>query len=141
MLRGALWVVLSMGLAFAAGAQEPEESCVGKVRLRGPIWDITTNELEAGLGVVLDQVVEAYRERCVGKLVVIEAHAYGLPTPELNETLSELRAAVVRHELVKRGIPASEMVLAPIGSARPMFAGSGRDWELRNRRITFRVAN
>jgi outer membrane protein OmpA-like peptidoglycan-associated protein len=143
MLRIALGLGLSMMLALAAGAQEtePEESCVGKVRLRGPIWDITTNQIEPGLGPVLDDVAKAYQERCAGKLVVIESHAYSLPTPELNEMVAELRAEVVRHELERRGVPASEMILAPIGSGRPMFPGSGADWADRNRRITFRVAN
>jgi outer membrane protein OmpA-like peptidoglycan-associated protein len=134
---------LAMTLALAAGAEEApsEESCVGKVRLRGPIWDITANQIEPGLGPVLDEVAQAYQERCAGKLVVIESHAYSLPTPELNEMLAELRAEVVRHELEKRGVPGSQMILAPIGSGRPMFEGSGPDWADRNRRITFRVAN
>jgi OOP family OmpA-OmpF porin len=143
MLRWAVGLGLAMALVLAAGAEEApsEESCVGKVRLRGPIWDITANEIEPGLGPVLDEVAKAYEERCAGKLLVIESHAYSLPTPELNRMVAELRAEVVRHELGERGVPRSEMILAPIGSARPMFPGSGADWAHRNRRITFRVAN
>jgi outer membrane protein OmpA-like peptidoglycan-associated protein len=133
-------VVMAPGPGRAQGL-ESEESCVGKVRLRGPIWDIAANELEPGLGEVLDVVAHTYQQRCAGKLVVIESHAYALPTPELNDKLADLRASVVRHELSKRGVPASEMVVAPIGDRRPMFPGAGPDVAERNRRITFRVAN
>lgn len=144
--RWLAWVACVSGLLLAAGparAQEPDlaDECVGKVRLRGPIWDLASNRLEEGLGIVLDEVARTYKERCLGKLVVIEAHAYELPAPELNEKLSELRAAVIRHELVQRGVPASELLLAPIGAARPMFPLDAPDAAERNRRITFRVAN
>lgn len=140
------WVACVSGMLLAAGpapAQEPgvTDQCVGKVRLRGPIWDLAANRLEEGLGVVLDEVARTYKERCLGKLVVIESHAYELPAPELNQKLSELRAAVIRHELAQRGVPASELRLAPIGDARPMFPLDGPDAVERNRRITFRVAN
>lgn len=145
-MQRVLLLGLLIGVVMVPGpgrTQEPagQESCVGKVRLRGPIWDITANELEPGLGDVLDRVASLYQQRCLGKLVVIESHAYALPTPELNEKLADLRAAVVRHELSKRGVPASEMVVAPIGERRPMFPGSGPDAAERNRRITFRIAN
>jgi len=142
-LRAILCLGLSIGLASGAAAQagDTEDPCLGKVRLRGPVWDVTTHQLEPGLDGVLDAVAAAYRERCVGKLVVIESHAYSMPSAELNEMLAEIRAAVVRHELEKRGVPRSEMSLAPIGDRRPMFEGSGPDWVDRNRRITFRVAN
>jgi outer membrane protein OmpA-like peptidoglycan-associated protein len=135
--------VIALALAAPAFTQEPEieESCVGKVRLRGPIWDIGANQLEPGLAVVLDEVARLYKERCGEKLVVIEAHAYELPAPELNESLSALRAAVVRHELAKRGVPATAMVLAPLGDTRPMVPLDGPDAVERNRRITFRVAD
>ncbi len=143
MPRIALGIVVSMGVALAASAQEGagDDTCASQVRLRGPIWDTTEHRLEEGLGPVLDEVARVYRERCLGYLLVIESHAYTLATPELNERMSELRAAIVRHELAKRGVPLSEMSLAPIGDRRPMFPGSGRDWADRNRRISFRVAN
>lgn len=108
---------------------------------RGPIWDLGANQLEPGLAVVLDEVARLYKERCGGKLVVIEAHAYELPAPELNENLSALRAALVRHELVKRGVPATEMVLAPLGETRPIVPLDAPDAVARNRRVTFRIAN
>ena len=102
-------VVMAPGPGRAQGL-ESEESCVGKVRLRGPIWDIAANELEPGLGEVLDVVARTYQQRCVGKLVVIESHAYSLPTPELNDKLADLRASVVRYELSKRGVGTDGLV-------------------------------
>jgi outer membrane protein OmpA-like peptidoglycan-associated protein len=143
MLRIALCIGLLASLALPVAAQEAdgETPCEAKVRLRGTIWDSRAHQLEPTLGPVLDEIARVYQERCVGYLLVIESHAYGLATPELNEMMAELRAAVVRHELVKRGVPESEMSLAPIGDRRPMFPGSGPDWADSNRRITFRVAN
>lgn len=122
--------------AFAQG--EPEESCVGQVRLHGPIWDLATRALEPGLDVVLDTVARTIRERCGLKSIVIESHAYEMPTPELNQTLSELRAALVRHELVARGVPSGRLLPVGLGDTQPLIPLDEPDAALRNRRITFR---
>src|SRR5512134_2396635 len=99
MARLSKWIVLVLALGCANGpavAQDAEvESCVGKVRLRGPLWDPQTGALEPGLDVVFDEAAGTIRERCAGKSIVIEAHAFELPSPELNQRLSELRAAIV----------------------------------------------
>jgi hypothetical protein len=133
------------GLAFAASpalAQgDPVETCVGKVRLHGPIWSIRDRALEPGLDVVFDTAARTIRERCGAKLVIIEAHAYEMPAPELNLKLSELRAAIVRHELVKRGVAANRLLAAPFGDTRPLTPIDSPDAAERNRRITFRVAD
>jgi OOP family OmpA-OmpF porin len=120
---------------------EPEESCAGKVRLHGPIWDLTKQELEPGLGAILDVVARTIRERCGTKVVIIEGHAYELPAPELDLELSELRAALVRYELVKRGVPETQLKPMGFGDTQPLFSSDQPDAALRNRRITFRVAD
>jgi outer membrane protein OmpA-like peptidoglycan-associated protein len=122
--------------AFAQG--EPEESCMGKVRLRGPIWDLSTRSLEPGLDVVLDTVARTIRERCGTKSIVIESHAYEMPTPELNQRLSELRAGLVRHELVARGVPSGRLLPVGLGDTQPLIPLDEPDAALENRRITFR---
>jgi outer membrane protein OmpA-like peptidoglycan-associated protein len=122
--------------AFAQG--EPEESCVGQVRLRGPIWDLAARALEPGLDVVLDTVARTIRERCGPKSIVIESHAYEMPTPELNQRLSELRANLVRHELVRRGVPSVRLLPVGLGDTQPLIPLDQPDAALGNRRITFR---
>jgi hypothetical protein len=122
--------------AFAQG--EPEETCVGKVRLHGPIWDLATRALEPGLDVVLDTVASTIRERCALKSIVIESHAYEMPTPELNQRLSELRANLVRHELVQRGVPSARLLPVGLGDTSPLIPPDQPDAALGNRRITFR---
>ena len=132
-----LGAVLLSAPAFAQGT-EPE-SCVGKVRLRGPLWDLQTGTLEPGLGVILDEVARTIRERCAQDSIVIEAHAFELPSPELNLMLSELRAATVRHELVKRGVPSVQLLPIGVGDTRPLVPKGDPDYALENRRVTFRV--
>jgi outer membrane protein OmpA-like peptidoglycan-associated protein len=134
----ALVLVCALGYAgSAAVAQEVEEDgCVGKVRLRGPLWNLEQGTLEPGLDVIFDTVARTIRERCEGKSIVIEAHAFELPTPALNEDLSELRAETVRHELVKRGVPATQLLPVALGDLKPL---DPKGTALENRRITFRV--
>jgi outer membrane protein OmpA-like peptidoglycan-associated protein len=138
---------VGMGLAFAAAlaaapaaAQAPEPGgCVGKARLRGPLWDTSANALEPGLDVALDEIARVIREDCAGKGIVIEGHAFELPTAQLNLQLSELRVTLVRYELEKRGVPPTQLLPVPLGDTRPMLPKSDPDAALENRRITFRV--
>ena len=130
-------IVCAAHPALAQSAEE--ESCVGKVRLRGPLWDLQTGTLEPGLDVVFDDAARTIRERCAQKSIVIEAHAFELSSPELNLMLSELRAATVRHELVKRGVPSVQLLPIGVGDTRPLVPKDNPDSALENRRITFRV--
>jgi outer membrane protein OmpA-like peptidoglycan-associated protein len=140
-----LWKALLCTSAIACAAlpalgQEAEsESCVGKVRLRGPLWDLQGGTLEPGLGVILDEVARTIRSRCAQDSIVIEAHAFELPSAELNLLLSELRAATVRHELVKRGVPFVQLLPIGVGDTRPLVPKDDPDYALENRRVTFRV--
>ena len=125
--------------ALPAGAQAPEAGgCVGKARLRGPLWDSTNAALEPGLGVALDEIARVIREQCQDKKIVIEGHAFELPTAELNLKLAELRVAMVRYELEKRGVPAWQLLPVALGDTQPLVPKQGREAALENRRITFR---
>ena len=137
-------VVCLIGIALAAApalAAEPEveEACIGKVRLHGPIWDLAAQRLEPGLDVVIEIAAQTIRERYGEKSIVIEAHAFELASPELNQKLSELRAAIVRHELVKRGVPSVQLMPIGLGDTRPLIPLDEPGAALENRRITFRV--
>jgi outer membrane protein OmpA-like peptidoglycan-associated protein len=131
---------LAASAALPAAAQAPEPGgCVGKARLRGPLWDTSANALEPGLDVALDEIARVIREECGGKGIVIEAHAFELPSAELNRLLSELRVTLVREELEKRGVPAWQLLPVPLGDTRPLGPKGDPDYALENRRITFRV--
>jgi outer membrane protein OmpA-like peptidoglycan-associated protein len=137
------WTVLAFASALAAApaaAQAPEPGgCVGKARLRGPLYDTTNAALEPGLDAVLDEIARVIREDCAGKGIVIEGHAFELPSAELNQQLSELRVTLVRYELEKRGVPPTQLLPVPLGDTRPMVAKDKPGSALANRRITFRV--
>jgi OOP family OmpA-OmpF porin len=135
--KGLVLALVLGGAVWPAVAEESDEGdCVGKVRLRGPLWDLQRGTLEPGLDAVFDGVARTIREQCGGRSIVIEAHAFELPTPALNEDLSELRAETVRHELVKRGVPITQLLPVALGDLKPL---DPKATALENRRITFRV--
>lgn len=138
---GWLGIIAAAALAAApAWAETPEAGgCVGKARLRGPIWDTNANALEPGLDVAFDEIARVIKENCAGKSIVIEGHAFELPTAETNRLLSELRVRLVVHELEKRGVPSRQLLPVPLGETYPMGAKTDPDFVLESRRITFRV--
>jgi len=111
---------------------------VGKARLRGPLWDSTNATLEPGLGAVLDEIARVIREECTNKKIVIEGHAFEMPSAELNLKLAEMRVALVRYELEKRGVPAWQLLPVALGDTQPLVQKKGSEAALENRRITFR---
>jgi outer membrane protein OmpA-like peptidoglycan-associated protein len=142
-MRARHWVGIIGALVLTAApawAETPEAGgCVGKARLRGPIWDTTANTLEPGLDAAFDEIARVIKEDCDGKSIVIEAHAFELPSAELNQLLSQLRVTLVRHELEKRGVPSRQLLPVALGDTHPMAPKSDPDYVLENRRITFRV--
>jgi outer membrane protein OmpA-like peptidoglycan-associated protein len=142
-MRASGWLGIIGAAALAAApawAEAPEAGgCVGKARLRGPIWDTTANALEPGLDAAFDEIARVIREDCDGKSIVIEGHAFELPTHELNRQLSKLRVTLVVHELTKRGLPSRQLLPVPLGDTHPIAPRSDPDYVLENRRITFRV--
>lgn len=126
--------------ALPAAAQAPEAGgCVGKARLRGPLWDTAQSALEPGLDVALDEIARTIREQCGGKDIVIESHAFEMPSAALNLKLSELRVMLLTDELVKRGVPSRQLLPVALGDTRPLAPADDPDEPLESRRITFRV--
>jgi outer membrane protein OmpA-like peptidoglycan-associated protein len=138
LLFGIVCTALLGSLPAAAQAPEPG-GCVGKARLRGPLWDTTSAALEPGLDVALDEIARTIREQCGGKDIVIESHAFEMPSAELNLKLSELRVLLVTQELVKRRVPSRQLLPVPLGDTRPMAPEDDPDAPRESRRITFRV--
>jgi len=69
----------------------------------------------------------------------IEGHADLQGDPEFNQKLSERRAANVRDELVKEGIPAEMIDAVGYGSTRPRDMRMDEEGHQRNRRVEFVV--
>ena len=136
-MRSRILFGLCLALLAAPAFAQPE-SCVGKARIRGPLFDTTAGRLEPGLEVVLDDIARTILERCGSKDIVIEGHAYELASPELNRALAELRIQLVRHELAKRGIPIGRLMPVSLGDTRPIIPLDQAGAALENRRITFR---
>lgn len=134
-------LVLAAPSVADPSAESAADRCVGKVRLRGTIYDYQMAELQPGVGTILDELAAKFAERCREKLLIIEVHAAEMPTPELNQRLSELRAHTLRFELAKRGIPDSQILPVGLGSSRPVAAVGEPDALNLNRRVTFRVAD
>jgi len=138
--------VVSLLVAAAPSFADPSaesaaERCVGKVRLRGSIYDLDAAAPQPGVATILDEIARTFLERCPEKLLIIEVHASELPTPDLNQRLSELRAHGVRFELAKRGIPAEQMLPVGMGSTKPIATEGDPEALNLNRRVTFRVAD
>jgi outer membrane protein OmpA-like peptidoglycan-associated protein len=136
-LLGALPAAADPGAESKAGA----DRCGIKVRLRGPIYDFQNATLLPTLAETLDELAKAFRQNCPDKLLIIEAHAYEMPTADLNLRLSELRAHTIRYELTRRGVPETQTMPAPMGDTRPLVPLGSADSINENRRITFRVAD
>ena len=133
-------VVASPGLAQSR-AENAAERCGVKLRLRGPIYDYATGGLQPGIGAILDEMARVFLASCPEKLLIIEAHATELPTPELNQRLSELRAHTIRFELKQRGIAEAQMLPVGMGNTKPEVPASDPNAQNLNRRVTFRIAD
>jgi outer membrane protein OmpA-like peptidoglycan-associated protein len=136
-------LLISSAAAVADDARDDPRavSCLGVGRLRGAIYDYQAGTLQPGLDSILDEMARLYREKCPGRTVIIQAHAYEMPTPQLNEELSELRALTLQHELARRGIPASNLIAIGRGDTLPLAPAGDADAMQINRRVSFRVTD
>lgn len=136
-------ILAVLALAVTATAAEPAaesaEACLGKFRLRGPIFDFDALAPEAGVAAIVDAVARTFLESCASRTLVVEAHATELETPELNQRLSELRAEGIVYELRQRGVPAEHLRAVGFGSSKPLSAGDDAETRKMNRRVTFRA--
>jgi outer membrane protein OmpA-like peptidoglycan-associated protein len=133
-------MIAAVALSVPAAAEAPVAGgCVGQAVLRGPLWDTAAMALEPGLDFALDEIARVILEQCEGKDIVVEGHAFELPTPELNRQLSELRIELVRFELEKRGVARPRLLPAALGDTRPLLQKDAPGARLANRRISFRV--
>ena len=127
------------GEPAAPAAAEDGGACVGKARLRGLGFDPNGSVLGGEDAVILDLVAELIRERCAGKILVIEGHTDVWGAAEYNRRLSERRAESVKRYLVERGVPGEQLRVEGLGESRPLTSDPSREAQALNRRVTLRV--
>lgn len=69
------------------------------------------------------------------KAIALEGHADNTGSAEVNQTLSEERAAAIGKELVARGVPAPRIRSAGFSSRRPVASNSTEEGRRLNRRV------
>ncbi|GLK42385.1 MULTISPECIES: OmpA family protein [Novosphingobium] len=95
-----------------------------------------STRLEPSSERLLGEVARSLRP-CVGSIIAVTGHTDASGNQKVNVALSQARAEAVRSALIARGIPATNLRAAGLGSARPV---EGLDpLDPANRRIEFSV--
>lgn len=82
----------------------------------------------------LDRIVHLVTTKS-DKPIALEGHADNTGAAELNQTLSEARAAEVGQALIARGIPASRITTSGFASRRPVASNATEEGRRLNRRV------
>nr|MDQ2647736.1 OmpA family protein [Myxococcota bacterium] len=88
---------------------------------------------------ILDAVRSALHEHPELRLLEIQGHTDDTGTPELNQRLSQERAAAVRAWLVEHGIDAARLRPVGYGQTRPLADNTTEAGRATNRRVEFRI--
>lgn len=110
----------------------------GSIVLRSVQFALGSAEITRDSAAVLDELANILRGRNTN--ITINGHTCTLGGEQLNQRLSERRAASVKAYLVKRGIPADSMTTRGFGFHQPKFDNSTEEGRRLNRRaeIDFR---
>jgi outer membrane protein OmpA-like peptidoglycan-associated protein len=84
--------------------------------------------------------IAAVIARQPGLLVQVEGHTDNVAGEERAETFSYERAAAVRSELARAGVPASAMSARGVGSSRPVTSNATASGREQNRRVEITIA-
>ncbi len=87
---------------------------------------------------ILDDVVKIMKENPV-YLLQIDGHTDNVGKPEMNQNLSEKRAAAVKAYLVQKGISENRLKSAGYGDAKPVADNKTATGRQLNRRVEFKV--
>ena len=126
--------------------EEAKTAAVGRAELKGGYILSDPVTFEAG-GVVLteagakalDDVARLLNARPDLTLVRVEGHTDSQGDAEVNQTLSERRAAEVVSFLVELGVARSRLVSAGFGESSPIESNARPEGRALNRRIEFKV--
>jgi OmpA-OmpF porin, OOP family len=90
-------------------------------------------------GPLLNSVIDII-QRCPDLNIVVEGHTDSVGSDQLNQQLSEARAASVASYLEQAGIPAARIASIGFGETHPVAPNDSDRNRARNRRIQFAVA-
>ena len=88
--------------------------------------------------VVIEESAAAWRAR-PGEPVTIEGHSDRSGPAGANRRSARMRAAAVRDELVRRGVPAALIKVRSLGEERPLIVTEDGVREAQNRRVDINI--
>ena len=106
--------------------------CGHKIVLRSVQFALNSAEITRQSGAILDELAGILRQS--NSRVEVGGHTCSLGTEEYNQRLSERRAASVKSYLVKKGVPASNLVTRGYGETEPKYDNSTEEGRRLNRR-------
>ena len=104
------------------------------VTLPGLFFDSGKSALKAGARNTLAKIADQLRINEETR-VSVEGHTDSVGSDELNQTLSEKRAAAVRDYLVSRGVPAARITTRALGETAPVATNDTPAGRQQNRRV------
>ena len=103
-------------------------------------FDSASSETSASVATTLDRVAAVMRKHPELR-IRIEGHADSTGEEDLNDALSEARAARVRDQLVQRGVSASRITIVGHGERRPAATNNTAEGRAKNRRVEIGLEN
>lgn len=105
------------------------------------LFDLNRSRVKSGAKPVLDAIVRLWKQHPEWTELLIEGHTDQRGNMSFNQRLSERRAANVRKELVRRGIPGHIIKAEGYGATHLRDSGTGDEAHQRNRRVEFVVVS
>jgi OmpA-OmpF porin, OOP family len=104
------------------------------VTLGDVLFDTGKATLKPGAYPTIDRLANALKESSERK-VLIEGHTDNVGSDEMNQSLSERRAASVQAALFERGVASSQITTAGKGESTPIASNDDAGGRQRNRRV------
>ena len=124
-------------LAKLAATRKTERGLI--VTLPGVFFDTGKTALKPGARNTLGKIADQLRIN-ENTRITIEGHTDSVGSDQLNQTLSEKRAAAVRDYLVSRGVPADRMTTTGLGETSPVATNDTAAGRQQNRRVELIIA-
>ena len=124
-------------LAKLAATRKTERGLI--VTLPGVFFDTGKTALKPGARNTLGKIADQLRIN-ENTRIAVEGHTDSVGSDQLNQSLSEKRAAAVRDYLVSRGVPASRITTTGLGETSPVATNDTAAGRQQNRRVELIIA-
>ena len=128
-------ITIALGVLAAGANAQPQADMGGPVLV---FFDWGKGEVRRDDEAVLDRVAESWRSH-PGARLRLSGHTDRSGSASFNRRSGMERAATVREELEKRGIPRNAMSLASFGEERPLVPTGDGVREVQNRRVEISI--